>query len=177
LVTGGTGGSTGSGGSDPRGGTGSAGGDPHGDPRGNTGSAGGDPSGDPKGGKDWIGGAGAPPDPIGQSGSGNPYDPPPVTHDNLLGLFGGGFLHGGSGPTTGQGNGGSFSPDIVRGLTHELTGIGGSGVDPWIDPWTSDGSKDHGIGTTPDVHGHGSVGGLEEDGKPHHTDLWKPGHH
>ena len=110
------------------------------------------------------GGAGAP-----------PSDPQssPVNHDNALGSWISGFLHGSNGSGTGQAWTPVVPPDVARELLAELTRI----VDLRGGHWTPDGDNGQGMGTPYDGRGHGSVAGLGDEGKPHHHDLWKPDHH
>jgi hypothetical protein len=133
-----------------------------------TGATGGDPSG-----HDWrgvsgpTGGAGAPHDPQGSDQHGSP-----VNHGNVLGSWNSKFLHG-TGSSSGHGSTPVLTPDVIHGLLSELMSI----EDPRGGHWTSESDQGQGTGTPHDGHGHGSVGGLDEDGKPHHHDLWKPDHH
>jgi hypothetical protein len=159
-----TGGATGAtGGAGGEGGTGATG-HHHGGSTG-AGSTGGDHSGhDWRGAAGSSGGAGAPPsDPQGS----------PVNHDNVLGSWDSGFLHGTGGSSSGHGSTPVLPPDVRDGLWSDLTNVG----DSRGGHWTPDGDKGQGMGTPYDGRGHGSVGGLNEDGKPHHHDLWKPDHH
>jgi hypothetical protein len=56
---------------------------------------------------------------------------------------------------------------LIRELTNILGAVAG--------PWTPDGNNG-GVGSPDDWRGHGSAGGLDQDGghHHHHSDLWKP---
>jgi hypothetical protein len=147
----------------PTGGTGTTGHHHYDGPTG-AGATGGDSSGhDWRGVSGLTGGAGAPHDPQGSDQHGSP-----VSQDNVLGSWDSRFLHGTDHAWTPV-----MPPDVARELLSELTRI----EDPRGGHWTPDSDKGQGMGTPYDGHGHGSVGGLDEHGKPHHHDLWKPDHH
>ena len=136
---------------------------------GHTGATGGEPAGC----TGSTGGAGAPHDPNGPC---DPHDPCwsghgcDLNHDLLLGSWDRWFLHGSDGPTTGHGCGidhwgGQFSlPEMIRCLVSDLCHVSGS----CGEHWTPDSDRGHGMGSTTDGRGHGSVGCLEDDYRSQH---------
>jgi hypothetical protein len=104
-------------------------------------------------------------------GAGAPRNSP-VNQDNVLGSWDSRFLHGSDDPSSGHGSTPVLPPDVRDGLWSDLTNVG----DGRGGHWTPDADNGHGMGTPYDGRGHGSVG-VDEDGKPHHHDLWKPDHH
>ena len=96
-----------------------------------------------------------------------------MNQGNVLGSWDSGFLQGTGGSSSGgHGSGPVLTPDVIRGLLSELMRI----EDPRGGYWNLDSDKGQGTGTPHDAHGHGSVGGLDDHGKSHHYDLWKPHH-
>jgi len=80
------------------------------------------------------------------------------------------FLHD-DGSSSGQGSTSVLPPDVASGMLSDLTNVGDHGGH-----WTPDNDKGRGADLPYDGRGHGSVGGVDEHGKPHHHDLWKPNH-
>ena len=92
--------------------------------------------------------------------------------DTVLGPWDSAFLRGVGGGTTKQ-PWTSVPADLTSGMLSDLTNVG----DPRRGPWAADGDGRHRTNTPDDARGYGSVGGLDDDGKRHHQDLWKPDHH
>jgi hypothetical protein len=59
--------------------------------------------------------------------------------------------------------------DVANGLLSDLISIENHRAH-----WMPGGEQHHGMDTPSDEYGRGSVGGLDEHGKAHHHELWKP---